>query len=84
MIGDPTTLNVTALTTSHVALCHVENELRQAGRTEAADAIAYADMLVLMVRHHVSNPPMPQMPIREVEPDDPVAAALVAERGARV
>jgi hypothetical protein len=51
MIYDPTTLNYAALSAAHVALCQVEQELRAANRTEAADAVAYADVVLLSARH---------------------------------
>ena len=45
-----TSLNEAALTAAHVALCQVEEEMRLAGRTVSADAIAYADLVVLAAR----------------------------------
>jgi hypothetical protein len=45
------TLDVASLTRAHVALCAVEQELKSAGRHQAADAIAYADLVVLALRH---------------------------------
>lgn len=45
---DPTTLNVAALTAAHVAVTQAEAEHRAAGRVVSADALAYADLVVLM------------------------------------
>jgi hypothetical protein len=40
---------------SRVTLCMVESELRKAGRTEAADGLAYADLVVLAAREALSR-----------------------------
>jgi len=42
-------LDNASLTKAHVAVCTVEEEMRAAGRTEAADGLAYADLIILMV-----------------------------------
>ena len=52
---DPTTLNVAALTAAHVAVTQAEAEHRAAGRVVSADALAYADLIVLMARDALSN-----------------------------
>ena len=48
---DVTTMNEEGLTAAHVALCQVETELRNANRRVAANALAYADGVILQVRH---------------------------------
>jgi hypothetical protein len=50
LLFDPSSLNESALTSAHVALVQVEKELREAKRTVAADALAYADLVVLAAR----------------------------------
>jgi hypothetical protein len=45
---DPTSLNAAALTAAHVAVTDAETRARQEGRVFAADALAYADLVVLM------------------------------------
>lgn len=52
---DTSTLNVAALTASHVALCQAEQDFRKAGRTMAADALAYADVVILVAREHLTR-----------------------------
>lgn len=48
---DVESLNEQGLTAAHAALCQVEEELRKANRRVAANALAYADMVVLHVRY---------------------------------
>jgi hypothetical protein len=43
-------VDVSALTRAHVALVHVEEELRREGRRETADGLAIADLVVLHMR----------------------------------
>jgi hypothetical protein len=43
--------DVASLTRAHVSLCHAETEARQAGRTEHANNLAYADAVILVARN---------------------------------
>jgi hypothetical protein len=48
-------LDTASLSRAHATLCMVESELRKAGRTEAADGLAYADLVVLAAREALSR-----------------------------
>ena len=71
---DSTTLNVAALTAAHVAVTQAEAEHRAAGRVVSADALAYADLIVLMARDALSNGAKP--PIRGMEEEAQLARSL--------
>lgn len=53
-------LDNASLTRAHVALATVESELRSAGRTEAADALSYADLIVLAARNALMSGEAPE------------------------
>lgn len=44
-----------SLTRAHVVLCRLERELRDAGRGEEADAIAYTDLVILVARNSLTR-----------------------------
>ena len=48
-------LDNASLTRAHVTLTLVETEMRAAGRSEAADAISYADLVILAVRNALNE-----------------------------
>lgn len=52
-------LDEASLTRAHVALTAVEREMRLARRGECADAISYADLVILVIRNRLAKGRLP-------------------------